>query len=186
MRDTTHTVLHVGAWQVEPDLCRISMPGKRIVLQPRWMDVLLFLSKNAGTVVSADEIMENVWGSVEVTQDSVYVTVSHLRKELAKDPAHAAYIETIAKRGYRLVAPVEFPETPEEAGMMGEVIVSYPQTVRQAAEHRWPVEQELALLIVHGILHLFGFDHAEPEQEAAMKALEEQALARLGTAEVRR
>ena len=78
-----------------------------------------------------------------------------------------------------------FPETPEEAGMMGEVIVSYPQTARQAAEHGWPVEQELALLIVHGILHLFGFDHAEPEEEAAMKALEEQALAKLETPSTR-
>ena len=73
-----------------------------------------------------------------------------------------------------------FPETPEEEGMMGEVVISYPQAARQAVEHGWGAEQELALLLVHGILHLFGLDHAELEEEEAMRALEEQALARLG------
>jgi probable rRNA maturation factor len=75
-----------------------------------------------------------------------------------------------------------FPAVPEEEGMMGEVVVSYPQAVRQAAEHHWPVEQELALLVVHGVLHLFGHDHAEPEEEALMKGLEERALAWLSPA----
>jgi probable rRNA maturation factor len=41
------------------------------------------------------------------------------------------------------------------------------------------VERELALLIVHGVLHLLGYDHAEPRQEEAMKALEREALSRL-------
>jgi TolB-like protein len=74
------------------------------------MDVLVLLAENAGDVVSTDAIMEGVWGDVEVTQDSVYFTVSHLRKALAEDDTTPAYIETIAKRGYRLVAPVTFPE----------------------------------------------------------------------------
>ena len=75
-----------------------------------------------------------------------------------------------------------FPEVPEEEGMMGEVVVSYPQASRQAAEHHWPVERELALLVAHGVLHLFGHDHAEPREEALMKGLEERALAWLSPA----
>ena len=72
-----------------------------------------------------------------------------------------------------------FPEQFEEFGNMGEVIISFPQTARQALEHNNAIAEELALLIVHGILHLFGFDHAYPEEEIEMKTLERQALARI-------
>ena len=60
-----------------------------------------------------------------------------------------------------------------------EVIVSYHQAERQAQTRGADTEQELALLIVHGILHLAGFDHVEPEEEAQMKAKEEEALGRI-------
>ena len=65
---------------------------------------------------------------------------------------------------------------PGEPHSLGEVVLSYPMAERQAREHNVPVEQEAALLIVHGILHLLGHDHAEPEEEAAMRAIERQAL----------
>ena len=71
-----------------------------------------------------------------------------------------------------------FPATPGEQEL-GEVVLSYPQAVRQAGEHGWDVERELALLVVHGILHLLGHDHAEPEEERVMKGLEERVMARL-------
>lgn len=62
---------------------------------------------------------------------------------------------------------------------MGEVIVSYPQAERQAQARGVDTYQELALLIVHGILHLSGFDHVEPLEEARMKAKESEALDRI-------
>ncbi|MEK7807256.1 MAG: rRNA maturation RNase YbeY [Chloroflexota bacterium] len=65
---------------------------------------------------------------------------------------------------------------PGEAPPLGEVIISYPQAHRQALERGEPVGRELALLIVHGVLHLVGHDHQEPEEEARMKAKEAAAL----------
>ena len=62
---------------------------------------------------------------------------------------------------------------------LGEVVVSYPQAQRQAQARGAETEQELALLVVHGILHLAGFDHVEPEEETRMKAREEKALDRI-------
>ena len=56
------------------------------------------------------------------------------------------------------------------------MVLSYPLAIRQADEHNVAVEDEAALLIVHGVLHLLGHDHAEPGEEAAMKALERAAL----------
>lgn len=72
-----------------------------------------------------------------------------------------------------------FPEIPGEPPTLGEVVLSYPMAERQAHEHNVPVEQEAALLVVHGILHLLGHDHAEPEEETAMRAIERQALSAL-------
>ena len=68
---------------------------------------------------------------------------------------------------------------PDELPPLGEIIVSYPQTCRQAVAQGKPAEHELALLIAHGALHLVGHDHVEPEETAAMQALERRALARI-------
>lgn len=65
---------------------------------------------------------------------------------------------------------------PGEAPPLGEVIISYPQARRQALERGEPVGRDLALLIVHGVLHLVGHDHQEPEETARMKAKEAAAL----------
>jgi probable rRNA maturation factor len=72
-----------------------------------------------------------------------------------------------------------FPDLPEESTSLGEIVLSYPLAVRQAGEHNVSVEEEVALLIIHGVLHLLGHDHAEATEEAAMKAFENQALAEL-------
>ncbi len=80
-------------------------------------------------------------------------------------------------------------EDAEFAGdMLGDIVVSVETAARQAAdqEHRgrvegdevggaWGLDEEVAFLIVHGLLHLLGHDHAEPEEEAEMRA-EEQRL----------
>ena len=48
----------------------------------------------------------------------------------------------------------------------------------QAPNHAGTYEDELALLIVHGVLHILGMDHAEPDEQAAMQAAERELLAR--------
>ena len=62
---------------------------------------------------------------------------------------------------------------------LGEIIVSWPQAQRQAGEHGVSALQELAHLVVHGALHLVGYDHVEPEEAALMQAKEREALAAL-------
>ena len=62
---------------------------------------------------------------------------------------------------------------------LGEIIVSWPQAQRQAGEHGVSPVQELAHLVVHGALHLVGYDHVEPEETALMQAREQEALTAL-------
>ena len=70
-----------------------------------------------------------------------------------------------------------FPDTPDEAAHMGEIVISYPQAKRQAREAKKPLKAELALLVVHGVLHLLGYDHAEPREEKVMWAKQDRVLA---------
>ena len=69
-----------------------------------------------------------------------------------------------------------FVAAPEAGAYLGDVIVSYPRAVAQAREQGHSPEQELNLLVVHGILHLLGYDHADDESKAAMWARQDAIL----------
>ena len=77
-----------------------------------------------------------------------------------------------------------FPLPPDESPHLGDIIVSVERAIEQAEsgaggqtnDRTWAAADELRLLITHGGLHLCGWDHAEPEEEAAMRALERRLL----------
>jgi probable rRNA maturation factor len=75
-------------------------------------------------------------------------------------------------------ADSSFALPPDGVTRLGEVIISYPQAVSQARERRHSTQRELALLIIHGILHLLGYDHEEPEEEREMRHREGELLDR--------
>jgi probable rRNA maturation factor len=95
-------------------------------------------------------------------------------------PAHAA-----APRSAVVEAHV-FPLPPGRRLHLGDIVISVERAIEQAAEGRggqtgdvrWAPADELRLLATHGTLHLCGWDHAEPAEEAAMRALEQRLLAR--------
>lgn len=74
-------------------------------------------------------------------------------------------------------AGAAFVNPPDGAVRLGEIIISYPQALKQAQEHGHPVEGEITLLIVHGALHLLGYDHDVPERTDKMRAREAAILA---------
>lgn len=69
-----------------------------------------------------------------------------------------------------------FVAAPEAGGYLGDVILSYPRAIEQAREQGHSTEQELNLLVVHGVLHLLGYDHAGEEEKAVMWAQQEAIL----------
>ncbi len=69
-----------------------------------------------------------------------------------------------------------FVQPPDGVLHFGEVIISYPQAVIQAKEHRHSVKREIAILIIHGVLHLLGYEHDKPELERQMRAKEKEIL----------
>ncbi len=72
-----------------------------------------------------------------------------------------------------------FISAPEAQNYLGDVVISFPTAERQAAAVGHSVAEELCLLTVHGVLHLLGYDHASPEEEADMWARQSQILASL-------
>lgn len=69
-----------------------------------------------------------------------------------------------------------FVTPPDGVLRLGEVILSYPTAERQAREAGRSVQEEAAHLVVHGLLHLLGYDHEAPEDERRMRAREEALL----------
>ncbi len=76
--------------------------------------------------------------------------------------------------------PVPFDDPESGIPYLGDIIISLPTASRQAESGGHAVEEEIKLLLVHGILHLLGYDHATPEEKAAMWALQDKILTQLG------
>ena len=103
---TTHAELQVGAWRIDGPGCRIFQDDTITSLEPKVMDLLLVLAERAGQVVGKDALLELLWPGVIVGEDTLARTISKLRNALDDSAKSPEYIETVPKRGYRLIAPV--------------------------------------------------------------------------------
>lgn len=107
--------LQVGAWRVDPARNEIRRGDHAVRLEPKAIEVLAYLAKKPGEVVGREELLSALWPGVVVGDDALTQAVIKLRKALGDDAHSPAYIETISKRGYRLIAPVQDPVA--EAGV---------------------------------------------------------------------
>ena len=101
--------LRVGDWTVEPDLNQLSAQGSAVKVEPKAMAALLHLASRPGRVVGREELLSQVWPGVVVGDDSLTQVIIKLRKALGDDADQPTYIQTVTKRGYRLVAAVVRP-----------------------------------------------------------------------------
>ncbi len=67
---------------------------------------------------------------------------------------------------------------------IGDILISVPRAQTQADAARHPLESEVQLLVVHGVLHLLGHDHAEPEEKARMWKAQAEILESLGLGDI--
>ena len=101
--------LKVGDWTVEPGLNQICAGGSAVKLEPKAMAVLVLLADRPGQVLSREALLSQVWPGLVVTDDALTQVITKLRKALGDDPDRPTYIQTVTKKGYRLVAPVLSP-----------------------------------------------------------------------------
>jgi DNA-binding winged helix-turn-helix (wHTH) protein/Flp pilus assembly protein TadD len=103
----------LGDWRVEPALRRACNAETIVKIDPRNLRVLQILAERRGQLIPQREIEALAWQGVIVTPDSLYQSIRQLRQALRDTKAQPKYIETISRKGYRLVAEVRTcaPET---------------------------------------------------------------------------
>jgi TolB-like protein/DNA-binding winged helix-turn-helix (wHTH) protein/tetratricopeptide (TPR) repeat protein len=97
----------VGPWLIEPSLNAVSHNGESIHLSPKVMGVLVCLAQHPGQSVSKEDLLQTVWPDTFVSDDVLKGSISELRRVLEDDVREPTIIQTIPKRGYRLVARVQ-------------------------------------------------------------------------------
>ena len=86
-------------------------------LTPQLLDLLLHLLDRAGTLVTKEQLLDALWPGANVTENALAQAVSELRDALGDDAGSPRFIKTIARRGYRFIAPVEVVEPPQSPGI---------------------------------------------------------------------
>lgn len=146
----------LGDWQVDVSGNRLLREGEVRPLRHKAMELLALLARHAGRTVTREEIVEAVWdGNQFVAPKAINTAVWTIRQALGDDPEAPRYLETIAKKGYRLIAPVA-PWGPAETSSMAAPPLAPPSSVAArlpAADRRWMlggVAAALALLVALG------------------------------------
>jgi transcriptional activator of cad operon len=117
VEQSAQATLRIGDWIIQPLSGQMTRGEETVRLEARTLRLLLCLAENAGQVVSIDDLLSQVWQGVIVTPDSVYQAVTSLRRLLGDDPKQPAYIATVPRRGYRMVAAVSSVDQPVSSAM---------------------------------------------------------------------
>ena len=142
LRSAAGRKLQVGAWLVDPASNEVRRGTDTVRLEPKAMNLLVVLAGRPGTVVSREELLSAVWPGVVVSDEVLTQGVIKLRKALGDTARESEYIETISKRGYRLIAAVRPAEDPP-ADLAPGVPAAVP-----VASARWRLAAITALIIV--------------------------------------
>src|SRR5688572_20172483 len=115
--------------------------GRVLSLEPKAFDVLRHLMENRDRLVTKDELLDVVWKDTFVTPNVLTRVVAMLRKALGDDAFEARYIETVAKRGYRFIAPVRVTGPEAHAAAANELPPpsTVPVAPRRRPRRRWVV-----------------------------------------------
>ncbi len=108
MTSSSHpqSAVQIGDWVLDADLNQLSGPESIVRLEPRAVAVLGELAEHAGQVRTRDELLDAVWGDAFVGEAALTHCIWELRKAFGDDAKNPSFIQTVPRRGYRLVAPV--------------------------------------------------------------------------------
>ena len=139
----------VGEWDVDPALLEISREGEVRHLEPRVMELLVCMATRAGETISREELLDSVWGDRIVVEAVLTQAISQLRGGFDDDRKSPRYVQTVHRRGYRLVAPVRWLDRPDAA------ITNAPSPSRIGAARRGRLRPWIGVALV--LLSLLTF-----------------------------
>lgn len=132
-----------------------------------------WLEKIARRVLEAENITSSAEMGLLVTDSKTIQKLNRIYRGENKPTDVLAFEMT---SGMNQEPELPFVSAPDGIKHLGEVVIAYPQAEKQAQEQGHGVTRELAVLIVHGILHLLGYDHGVPEDEQKMRDKENKVL----------
>ena len=100
------TPFYVADWHVDPATCRITKGEQLYKIEPKAMTVLVCLAQKQGQVISREALEEKAWQGMVVGYDSLASAIIKLRKAFGDNAKNPDIIETVPKKGYRLICPV--------------------------------------------------------------------------------
>jgi TolB-like protein/DNA-binding winged helix-turn-helix (wHTH) protein len=101
---------YIGDWQVTPAQGLLTRGSESVRLEPKAMEVLVYLASRPAEVVTREELERDVWRGALVGYDAVTATIIKLRKALQDSARQPRFIATIPKKGYQLIASITYPE----------------------------------------------------------------------------
>jgi DNA-binding winged helix-turn-helix (wHTH) protein len=131
-----HADFELGGWSVRPGRLILEREGETAHVKPKTMDVLVCLAERAGAVVSREELLTRVWQNVYVTDDVITQAIAELRRAVHDDRRQPAFLETVPRRGYRLLQPVRFSER-EIAPSRAAAADTVPRSIVARRRFRW-------------------------------------------------
>jgi DNA-binding winged helix-turn-helix (wHTH) protein/TolB-like protein len=142
----------VNDYVVIPATNEIALGESTTRIEPKSMEVLVFLFEHVGEVVSRARIQDEIWGDVVVGDDSLTNAIIKIRKAFGDDARDPQVIETIPKRGYRLIADVALAPTPADK--------------RPSPRTRWlaPAGAMLAVMILAISLWMVAFESQDADR----------------------
>lgn len=95
---------------------RLTQSGQPVALPPKVLDLLFLLASQPSRLVTKDDILQALWPDVAVTDNAITQAISDLRHALGDSATAPRFVQTVPRRGYRFVAPVEAIDPPGEPG----------------------------------------------------------------------
>ena len=102
-----YTEFYLGTWLVLPMQNQLKNAEKEITLEPKLIDVLLYLCIHAPSVVSSEQIIEQCWPHQFLSDNPVHKSIAQLRKALGDTARNSCFIKTIPKKGYSIIAEIK-------------------------------------------------------------------------------
>src|SRR5580693_4305467 len=115
----TNGIFRFGAYEAESGSGELRKSGVRLRVQEQPFQVLLMLLERPGEVVTREELRQKLWPADTFVDfdHGLNTVINKLREALSDSAANPRFIETLARRGYRFVAPVEFVEKQAAPGL---------------------------------------------------------------------
>jgi len=101
-----------GPFRADRTAYRVSKGATALDLTPKLLDLLFYLLERPATLVTKEQLLDAIWPDANVTDNALAQAVSELREALGDSASAPTYIRTVARRGYRFIAPVELEQAP--------------------------------------------------------------------------